>query len=84
MEWRLFADLAEVAGDRRVPAEGATVEEALDALLAARPELRERVVEDGDLRETITVLRNGGTVRDLSAPVEDGDELALMPPVSGG
>jgi len=86
MEWRLFADLAEVAGERRIEADGdTTAAEALGELLADRPALRERVLEeDGDLSEHVTLLRNGDVVTDLSVPVEDEDELALMPPVSGG
>jgi molybdopterin synthase sulfur carrier subunit len=86
MEWKLFADLAEVAGDRRVEvAGGDTAGEALDALLDGRPALRERVLDgEGELLEHVTVLRNGETLGDLSASVEEGDELALMPPVSGG
>ncbi|MFB6072009.1 MAG: ubiquitin-like small modifier protein 1 [Halobacterium sp.] len=91
MEWKLFADLADVGGDRRVDVEvpaDATVGDALDALLAARPALRDRVLtEDGDLREHVNVTRNGEDVRaadGLDTPVEAGDELAMFPPVSGG
>ncbi|MCU4924506.1 MoaD/ThiS family protein [Halobacteria archaeon AArc-dxtr1] len=91
MEWKLFADLAEVAGDRHVAVDvedGATVGDALDALLADRPALDERVRTDGgELRPQINVLRNGTDVDaddGLGDPVEEGDELALFPPVSGG
>jgi molybdopterin synthase sulfur carrier subunit len=90
MEWRLFADLADAAGDRRVTIEAdglETVGDALEALLDARPALRERVLEDGDLAEHVNVLRNGESVtarEGLETPVEVGDELALFPPVSGG
>lgn len=91
MEWRLFADLAEAAGDRRVPVdvgEGATVGDALDALLESRPDLRDRIYDDsGDLHDHINVLRNGENVMTadgIETPVADGDELALFPPVSGG
>lgn len=88
MEWKLFADLAERAGDRRVAVDveaGDTVGDALDALVEGRPELRERVLdEDGDLRDHVNVLRNGETVRSLDDTLAAGDELALFPPVSGG
>lgn len=91
MEWKLFADLAEVGGDRRIDVDvesGATVGDALDALLADRPALQDRVLdEDGDLREHINVLRNGENVRrvdGLETELASGDELALFPPVSGG
>lgn len=91
MEWKLFADLAERAGDRRVPADaepGETVGAALEALLADRPALAERVRDpDGSLRPEINVLRNGtdvATEDGLETALEEGDELALFPPVSGG
>jgi molybdopterin synthase sulfur carrier subunit len=89
MEWRLFADLAETAGDRHVevdvPAD-ATVGDALDALLADRPALRERVLDDaGDLHHHVNVLRNGENPQSgLDTELEPGDELAMFPPVSGG
>ena len=91
MEWKLFADLAERAGTKEVPVDGDadTVGEALDALLADRPALSERVLtDDGELRDHINVLRNGTNVLvegdGLEERIESGDELALFPPVSGG
>jgi molybdopterin synthase sulfur carrier subunit len=91
MEWKLFADLAEAAGDRSIevdPGPDATVGDALDELLDARPALRERVLaDDGSVRDHVNVLRNGENVwtgDGLDTGVSDGDELALFPPVSGG
>jgi molybdopterin synthase sulfur carrier subunit len=69
MDWRLFANLAEAAGTRRVTVDagpGDTFEDAFDQLLAAHPALEAEVLDGYD-----TVL-------------EEGDELALFPPVSGG
>jgi molybdopterin synthase sulfur carrier subunit len=87
MEWRLFADVAEVAGTDRIEVEvepGGSVEDALAALLADRPALRERVLDgEGELESHVNVLRNGENAA-LSDPVSAGDELALFPPVSGG
>lgn len=91
MRWKLFADLAEVAGDRQVEVDlpaGATVGDAFEALLDDRPALRERVLdEDGRLRDHINLLRNGTNVHNLDGmdtDLDEGDELALFPPVSGG
>lgn len=90
MEWKLFADLAEIAGDRVIAVDaesGDTVGDALDDLLDSRPALRERVIEDGAVADHINVLRNGRSVYHddgLSTTLKDGDELALFPPVSGG
>ncbi|SFR54827.1 ubiquitin-like small modifier protein 1 [Halogeometricum limi] len=86
VRWRLFADLAEVAGDRETTVtvgDGATVEDALDALLDGRNGLRARVFDDGTLADHVNLLRNGDDAS-LSESVEEDDELALFPPVSGG
>lgn len=90
MKWTLFADLRDVVGQRHVDADvspGATVEEALSALLSTHPALRERVTDaDGELESHVNVYRNGESVAPeaLDTTVEEGDELALFPPVSGG
>ncbi len=90
MEWKLFADLAEIADDRVVAvdvAPGETVGDALDALLRTHPDLRDRVLDDGDVADHINVLRNGRSVHHgdgLETVLAEGDELALFPPVSGG
>ncbi|WP_246998557.1 ubiquitin-like small modifier protein 1 [Halosolutus gelatinilyticus] len=91
-EWKLFADLAERAGDKRVTVDadaGDTVGDALNALLADAPELETRVLDgEGELRSQINVLRNGTNVlveeEGLETELDEGDELALFPPVSGG
>jgi MoaE-MoaD fusion protein len=56
--------------------EGARVEDAWSALLAAFPALREE-------RGTTRVARNGRLVA-FDDALTDGDELALLPPVGGG
>lgn len=92
MQVKLFADLAEAAGEKRVDVtvgEEATVADAVDALLEATPGLADRLLdEDGDFREHLNVLRNGRNVfaaaDGLETAVEADDELAIFPPVSGG
>lgn len=88
MYWRLFADLATVAGDRRVELSGEpeTVGDALEALLESRPELASRVrTETGEIEPHINVLLDGTNVsEDLDTPIDQDAELALFPPVSGG
>jgi molybdopterin synthase sulfur carrier subunit len=93
MEWQLFADLSDVAGDDRVavdvPDEDATLRDAVDALVEDRPALGERVLaDDGSLHSHVNVLVNGENVDaggdGLDTPVQPGDELAMFPPVSGG
>lgn len=90
MDWKLFADLAEIAGSRQVTVHlgtDATVADALEALLDEHPALEDRVLDDGELADHINILRNGEAVmaaEGLETPVEADDELALFPPVSGG
>lgn len=91
MQWKLFADLAEVAGGRTVEVDvdaGDTVGDALDALIEAAPDLKARVLtDDGELQDHVNLLRNGTNVAHedgLDTELEGDDELALFPPVSGG
>jgi molybdopterin synthase sulfur carrier subunit len=90
VNWKLFADLAEVAGERHleVETEAETAGEALDALLDTHPALADRVLsESGGLADHVSLLRNGEDVdgaRGLATPVSPDDDLALLPPVSGG
>jgi MoaE-MoaD fusion protein len=77
---RLFAVLRERAGRDSIEMEleeGATVAEALD-LLSSRPEL-------GDLLDRMPVrLAVNRDYADPETRLAGGDELALVPPVSGG
>jgi molybdopterin synthase sulfur carrier subunit len=90
MEWKLFADLAETAGEKRVavdlPGE-ATVADALEALFEAHPALRDRVMSGGEPAEHLNLLVDGEDVAGLEGmetAVDSAEELALFPPVSGG
>lgn len=62
--------------------------EALDALWAVCPGLRDRVLtEQGDLRPHVNVFVGTESSRwhgGLTAPVPDGAEIAILPAVSGG
>jgi molybdopterin synthase sulfur carrier subunit len=92
MEWRLFATLAETAGtdEVEVTIDGErTVRAAFDALVDAHPELEAEVLdEDGVLYDHVRLLVDGRdpfTEGDgWETQVDEGDQLALFPPVSGG
>ena len=76
---RLFAIQRELAGTREVRlalAPGTTVERAWESLVAIHPVL-------GPGRPSVRFARNGEYV-EPDAVLEDGDELACIPPVSGG
>lgn len=74
---RLFARLRELAGSARVEVDGSTVGEVVEE--AGRRFGSEFVAT----METARIWRNGDEARPED-PVEPGDEIALLPPVSGG
>jgi len=76
---RLFAIQRELAGSRELPldlADGATIEDAWAAVVARHP-----VLAPG--RSSLRFARNGDYA-DASTALADGDEVAFIPPVSGG
>ena len=67
--------------------EATTVGEALDGLYDRFDGLRDRIAEDGDLRRFVNVYVAGEDIRfleGLDTPVEDGDEVTILPAVAGG
>jgi molybdopterin converting factor subunit 1 len=76
---RLFARLRDLAGAgelvRDVP-DPATVRTVWQVLVTELPALQE-------YERTMSVAVNADYTR-MSAPVADGDEVAFLPPVSGG
>jgi sulfur-carrier protein len=74
---RLFAGAREAAGTGRDDLPGHTVDEVLDAARARYGPSFAEVVEH------CQVWRNGEPSVGTD-PVSDGDEVAVLPPVSGG
>ena len=74
---RLFAALRELAGSSHVAAEGATVGEVVEALSARFGDRFAGVARVG------TAVVDGERA-DASTPLAEGQEMALLPPVSGG
>jgi sulfur-carrier protein len=76
---RLFARLRDLAGSgeliRDVP-DAATVQTVWKSLTAEMPAL-------ADYEAAMSVAINAEYAR-MAAPVHDGDEIAFLPPVSGG
>jgi sulfur-carrier protein len=68
--------------------DGTTVGEALEALYAEHGELRGRLADDdGGLRRFVNVYLGGEDIRfleGLETPLEDGDEVTILPAVAGG
>jgi molybdopterin synthase sulfur carrier subunit len=78
----------QAGGAKTVSADGATVGEALTALVAEFPGLSGQVVNgDGTLHKFVNVYVNDDDVRyllGLDTPVSDSDELSILPAVAGG
>lgn len=75
-------------GAGEVVAAGATVAEVLDDLNVRFDRLKPRLFEDdGSLRRFVNVYVNDEDIRfegGLSAPVEDGATISIIPAVAGG
>lgn len=92
MEVKLFANLVDIADQRRIsidPSEAPTLEEALDVLFETAPGLRDEVLEDdGAPCDHINILVNGTNIDHenggLDRQLHPDDEIAIFPPVSGG
>ncbi len=86
---RFFAQFRErYGGDHRVdPAAGATVADAVRAVTGTSAAEDSAIGPGGALRDYVILMRNGRRIEHDEAeatPVEDGDELAVFPPVAGG
>jgi MoaD family protein len=88
LSFKFFANFREAVGQKTITREfpdGTTAGEVLAELAAEFEELD--LLEDGDLRPQINVLRNGrGVVHmdGVDTVLEDEDTLSIFPPVAGG
>lgn len=74
---RLFAVLRELAGTGELQVSGRTVGEVVDAASAAEGERFARVA-------AVSSFVLNGERAPRATPVAEGDEVAILPPVSGG
>ncbi|MFB6255048.1 MAG: ubiquitin-like small modifier protein 1 [Halobacteriaceae archaeon] len=88
MQWKLFADLAEITGERELEyATSETVRSALQTLIDDYPQLEDRIFENGEIADHINILHNGTPIEQkqgLDTAISNGDEIAIFPPVTGG
>lgn len=83
---RFFATFREASGCPETSAEAADVSGLLDQLSARYGEPFRGLLRDPG-KDSFVILVNGrnmGQVRGLVTPLNDGDEVSLFPPVSGG
>lgn len=71
-----------------VETSGRTLQDALAALFAIHPGIRDRVLtERGEIREHVNVFVGNTETRSaggLATPLQDGMEISIMPAISGG
>jgi molybdopterin converting factor small subunit len=75
------------ADQKSVRASGSSLSALIDDLEANHPGLKDRLIENGDLRRFVNVYVNDEDVRflgGLEAPVADGDQVVVLPAVAGG
>jgi sulfur-carrier protein len=79
---------AAAGGASKVEVSGETVGAALEALYAQHPDLKDSLSDgDGGLRRFVNVYVDGEDIRftdGLETPVDDGDEVQILPAVAGG
>lgn len=67
---------------------GATVGEALNALITAHPDLKKNLYNDeGKLRSFVNIYLNDEDIRYMkkeSTPLADSDTISIVPSIAGG
>jgi molybdopterin synthase sulfur carrier subunit len=74
-------------GEKSVSGEGANLSALIDDLESSHPGLKDRLLDDGDLRRFVNVYVNDEDVRflgGLEAELNDGDQVVVLPAVAGG
>ena len=74
-------------GEKAVSGDGGSLGALIDDLEANHPGIKERLIEDGDLRRFVNVYVNDEDVRfmgGLEAELSDGDQVVMLPAVAGG
>ena len=74
-------------GEKSVEGTGSNLSEVIDGLESNHPGIKERLIENGDLRRFVNVYVNDEDVRfigGLEAEISDGDQVVVLPAVAGG
>ena len=86
---RVFATLATALGKKEVKAKGSSLKETLDSLRGEHgEEFKTRILDsEGNPQRHIRIYINGKDIRflkELDTPLNDGDEVLILPAVVGG
>lgn len=90
VEVKFFASFREIMGEKQISMSAKNVEDILNKLADKYEGLEEAVFEDREnkkLRNIVNILVNGRRIEvldGLDTTLEDGDTVAIFPPVAGG
>jgi sulfur-carrier protein len=74
-------------GEKSVSGEGGSLSALIDDLESNHPGIKDRLIDNGDLRRFVNVYVNDEDVRfigGLEATLNDGDQVVVLPAVAGG
>lgn len=74
-------------GEKAVSGAGDSLSALIDDLESSHPGIKERLVDEGDLRRFVNIYVNDEDVRflgGLDAELSDGDQVVVLPAVAGG
>jgi molybdopterin synthase sulfur carrier subunit len=75
------------AGEKSVSGSGTTLASLIDDLEANHTGIKDRLIDNGDLRRFVNIYVNDEDVRflgGLEAELKDGDQVVVLPAVAGG
>ena len=75
------------AGEKSVSGSGGTLAALIDDLEANHSGIKDRLIDNGDLRRFVNIYVNDEDVRflgGLEAELSDGDQVVVLPAVAGG
>jgi MoaD family protein len=81
---KLNANLRTIAGKREIYLKGSSLIEVITGLVHKAPPLKDAIFEDGEIREHFIITINGHHSTDLAQSINEGDIIAIFPPISGG
>jgi molybdopterin synthase sulfur carrier subunit len=84
---KLFANFREFTKTKEIQLEGDTLKDILDALSIKFPGIENIIFKGERLRPYINIFLNGKNILEsggLGTRLNENDEIAIFPPVSGG
>jgi MoaD family protein len=81
---KLFANLRKIAGTKEVSIMGSNLSAVVFELVHQYPALAVQLLENGQVRPHVILTINGHPTTDMDAQVEETDQIAIFPPITGG